>query len=451
MRRNRLSLLFLIFFISAASRFWIKETTAYAFSDNAATSLCSLEDFNRIEAEFQRMVRNPLLFPPEEYQGAALNYIAAAEQCYRAAASTSQKIGETPTPIDDGGVWAPGFGPAQGEITPQFVTYGTKWGAGSPFTGGYNVVGPGLAGGTVTYSYIPNGVSHGFEGAGINTHISGLSGFNSCFYTEIETAFAAWSAVANIQFVEVSDSNTASNAAGATGDIRIGAHYFDGSGGTLAHAYYPPPNGVSIAGDLHFDSGDSWSCTTGGGFDIGIVTLHEIGHSIGLQHETVDSAVMNPFYNPSLTGLLQDDIDGAVAIYGPAMSLTASIPPNPFPIIDTTTIISYTLTVYNSSNSSVTNVAITNTIPASTTYATGSASHGGSEASAGVLTWPPATISGNSLITRTFQVTVTQPITTGNQLINSLTVTSNQGNNINAQQFVEFVNPSIIYIPLILK
>ena len=458
MQRYNLSLFIFIFSILTVSLVWAnRESAAYAFSgDAAAVPACSIEDFNRIEAEFQRMIQfrkqNPLLFPQEEYQVAALNYINAAEQCYHTSLSVAGQIEETSTAIDDGGVWFPGFGPSQGEITPQFVTYGTKWGTGSPFSGGQDVSGPGLAGGTVTYSYMANGVSHAAEPAGPNTHVSGLSGFSSCFYTEIETAFAAWSAVANIHFVEVSDNGLASNADGATGDIRIGAHYLDGSLGTLAHAYFPPPNGASIAGDLHFDTGDNWSCTTGGGFDIGIVTLHEIGHSIGLQHEAIDTAVMNPFYNASFIGLLQDDIDGAVAIYGPTVkSLSASITVNPFPIEDTTTVISYTITINNSSGSNVTNAAITNTIPASTTYATGSASHGGSEASTGLLTWPATTVDGNSLITRTFRITVTQPITTGNHLINVLTVTSNQGANISAQQFTEFVNPAIRYLPIIIK
>ena len=42
------------------------------------------------------------------------------------------------------------------------------------------------------------------------------------------------------------------------GDIRIGAHRFDGAGRTLAHAYLPPPNGRTAAGDAHFDQAENW-------------------------------------------------------------------------------------------------------------------------------------------------------------------------------------------------
>jgi hypothetical protein len=43
------------------------------------------------------------------------------------------------------------------------------------------------------------------------------------------------------------------------GDIRIAAHKFDGAGKTLAHTYYPPPNGGTAAGDAHFDADENWA------------------------------------------------------------------------------------------------------------------------------------------------------------------------------------------------
>ena len=119
------------------------------------------------------------------------------------------------------------------------------------------------------------------------------------FFDEIRQAFAAWSAVANIQFVEVPDSGLPFDAPGATGDIRIGAHVVDGPGGDFGHAFYPPPNSTTAAGDIHFDSQEAWSCTPApGALDIGVVAAHQIGHSIGLAHDFEAPALMGPDYNP---------------------------------------------------------------------------------------------------------------------------------------------------------
>jgi len=223
-----------------------------------------------------------------------------------------------PSLLPPGGQPGPGQTRVDGQSAPDFVTGGLKWGANSPFTGGTNVEGPGIAGGTVTFSFMANNVDITTEsaGAGLNVAITSLPTYASCFDTEIRGAFSAWSAVANIDFVEVADNGLAFNAAGAIGDIRIGAHTFDGPLSVLAHAYFPPPNGVSAAGDLHFDRQENWTCNTSG-IDIGLVTLHEVGHSIGLNHEATETAVMNAFYNPALTVLQPDDAEGAETIYDP--------------------------------------------------------------------------------------------------------------------------------------
>ena len=231
--------------------------------------------------------------------------------------------------IDDGGLW---FDANTGERS--FRLGNTKWGANSPFFpsgGGQNANGPGSSGGVVTYSFIDNGVSHAAEQeAGepevdANLAYSSLPNFSSCFETEITRAFAAWSAVADIQFREVSDDGTPTDSFGAIGDIRIGAHSFDGTFGILAHAFFPPPNGATVAGDVHFDRAESWACTPSNGvIDIGIIAIHEFGHAIGLQHEEQGArAIMNPLYDPNIATLTVDDIAGAISIYGSAEDFEA--------------------------------------------------------------------------------------------------------------------------------
>lgn len=192
-------------------------------------------------------------------------------------------------------------------------------------------------GATVTWSFMSSGIAID-ERSSPPGKPTGFKGFSSAlsdfmpigFEAVIGAAFDAWSAVADITFVEVPDSGDAYNASGASGDIRIGVHVFDGTGGTLAHGYYPPANGDTAAGDIHFDEGDIWDLTDAGtGFNIFRVAAHEIGHAIGLDHvsEIVATALMNPFYTETTPlGLLADDIAGAIALYG-----TASIEPIPEP------------------------------------------------------------------------------------------------------------------------
>ncbi|HSK65491.1 MAG TPA: matrixin family metalloprotease, partial [Anaerolineales bacterium] len=249
----------------------------------------------------------------EETRAAAQEYIRVSKLCYEEIEAQNPAgvlQGETPTFIDDGGILM------GSESSAEFALDGRKWGSSTPST----------PGGTVTYSFMGNGLNLSAEpnssGYGSSVAISSLPGFQACFITDIQNAFAAWQAVASIQFVQVNDSGSAFNASGATGDIRIGAHTFDGPSGVLAHAYYPPPNGASAAGDMHFDRQENWTCNTSG-IDIGVVALHEIGHSLGLDHEHNTLAVMNPYYNPGLAGLQSDDINGAAAIYGGPVALSA--------------------------------------------------------------------------------------------------------------------------------
>ncbi len=176
---------------------------------------------------------------------------------------------------------------------------------------------------------MPTGTSDGIEGVGDFTSLEDFMKETADGWKhQVEAAFDAWSAVADLTFVEVTDDGADFNSPTdpdstdlimERGDIRIGGHYFDGPRGVLAHGYFPPNNGLSAAGDIHFDAQDSWVIGFGGsGFDIFYVMAHEIGHAIGLGHETTESALMNPYYPTSLPEeiLTADDIAGVHFIYG---------------------------------------------------------------------------------------------------------------------------------------
>lgn len=140
----------------------------------------------------------------------------------------------------------------------------------------------------------------------------------------VEESFAVWASVAPLHFVEQEDSGPAVNddtyAADSHPQIRIGHHQFDGAAGpTLAHAALPYDINEGDAGDLHFDNEEDWSGADGGRFLE--TALHELGHTLGLDHEFTIDAIMNPTIGNRFDGLgtaylLEDDINGIRDIYG---------------------------------------------------------------------------------------------------------------------------------------
>ncbi|MGE5538954.1 MAG: matrixin family metalloprotease [Gemmatimonas sp.] len=194
-----------------------------------------------------------------------------------------------------------------------FALWGSRWGDDPTHLGG--------AGGVVTWSLVGDGTPIAPDiaadiGTSFGHPVAATTALSSFLYDgfveQLKAAFAQWSSVANIDFVQVQDDGGAVGT-GPTGDIRISGLPEDGAGATLAFAYYP--NQGPISGDVFFDSGDAGFYDPHSFF---LVATHEIGHAIGLEHSQTPAAVMYPFYNGALSGLTDDDIAGARAVYGPA-------------------------------------------------------------------------------------------------------------------------------------
>ncbi|XP_058465881.1 matrix metalloproteinase-14 isoform X2 [Malaya genurostris] len=129
---------------------------------------------------------------------------------------------------------------------------------------------------------------------------------------EIAKAFSVWSEYTDLTF-------TPKKSAPVHIDIRFEVNEhgdgdpFDGPGGTLAHAYFPV-----YGGDAHFDDAEFWTIAKSRGTNLFQVAAHEFGHSLGLSHSDVRSALMAPFYRgyDPVFRLDSDDIQGIQALYG---------------------------------------------------------------------------------------------------------------------------------------
>jgi uncharacterized repeat protein (TIGR01451 family) len=115
-------------------------------------------------------------------------------------------------------------------------------------------------------------------------------------------------------------------------------------------------------------------------------------------------------------------------------------------------VLSYTITVVNSGSGAATSALITDTVPISTTYVPNSASNGGSFSS-GIISWPNLTINPATSLTRTFQVTVSATVTTGNKITNTAHINSAQGVSDTGSNVVTVgdVANRKTYLPLIRK
>jgi hypothetical protein len=171
----------------------------------------------------------------------------------------------------------------------------------------------------------------------------------------IEEALGLWASVAPLHFVEVEDEGggpyQSSYPNGQFGQIRFNAIHINGPDPVVgqpvakAMAYYPSAGG-NLGGDVFFDYDDRWQpIGTLSIPDVLGAAVHELGHTLGLGHSTVQQSgvfwqwqeyntsgdivdvteakgatvmywVFERFDGPGTGHLFQDDINGIRAIYG---------------------------------------------------------------------------------------------------------------------------------------
>ncbi|MCA1686287.1 MAG: matrixin family metalloprotease, partial [Planctomycetia bacterium] len=174
----------------------------------------------------------------------------------------------------------------------------------------------------VTYSFVPDGTSVGGVSSNLFATLNSVQS-TAAWQSAIEKAAAVWESETAINLALVSDNGAPEGTSGNQqddsrfGDIRISM--IPQGGGVLAFASLPPPiNGGTSAGDITFNSNVNWSPNSG--YDLETVALHEFGHSLGLDHSSVMTAVLYAYYHGTTQNPTSDDVSGIQSVYGPIPS-----------------------------------------------------------------------------------------------------------------------------------
>lgn len=154
-------------------------------------------------------------------------------------------------------------------------------------------------------------------------------------------ALAAWSHVANLQFVETTDNSS------LVGDIRIAYSWTQGTADSEAWAYMP--DGSAIGGDIWINTDSLSYHSTYSAGSYGFMTmLHELGHALGFKHpfeaepsnstvldaarDTISSTLMSYFFLPGISNAYLSyypttpmvyDIQAMQSVYGKNMAYNA--------------------------------------------------------------------------------------------------------------------------------
>jgi hypothetical protein len=174
----------------------------------------------------------------------------------------------------------------------------------------------------VTYSFMPDGVRLDQGGRNnINSQFNALYGGTS-WQGIIAGELNRWASVSGglLSFGQRSDNGGAFQSGAVQndpnfGDIRIGAHKFDGPANVLAHTFFPPPNGGSAAGDFHLDYAENWDGHRSGALVNGGSADHSAaaGQAAALQLASVTASASGQASSALLVQILGAQAAGPVA------------------------------------------------------------------------------------------------------------------------------------------
>lgn len=170
---------------------------------------------------------------------------------------------------------------------------------------------------TLTYSFVPDGVSIEGDPNILFATMNQQFGSPDVWQNHFAQVFAQWSAITGNTYEQVSDdganwSQNSPGVIGARGDIRIASTQIDGGSNVLAYNFFPN------RGDMVLDAAEDWNNPTQNYIFLHNVTAHEHGHGLGLEHvcPIEQTKLLEPFYSSSFVGPQHDEILAGQRNYG---------------------------------------------------------------------------------------------------------------------------------------
>lgn len=184
----------------------------------------------------------------------------------------------------------------------------------------------------LTGETLPAGLSPKWNKSAITWCMTGfVTGLPQSVQTDIvNTSYKQWGDICGLKISGTSNKDKADIIV----DVGRGPrNQFDGPGNTLAWAYLPPGDNRQLL--LLFDLDENWAANvTGSPREILMlnVATHEGGHTLGLEHSQVQTALMAPYYAANVSKPVSpDDVERIQKLYGKATAPTGPSSPTPGP------------------------------------------------------------------------------------------------------------------------
>jgi hypothetical protein len=147
-------------------------------------------------------------------------------------------------------------------------------------------------------------------------HDPAWSGYPS-FISELRAAMSPWTNVSGSNFVFRAGGASPSAALDHRSNGNSDVFFGDLSPNVYAITWVMQQGPTLFDRDVVFNTDWTWSTGSGAGVDFRSVAVHELGHVLGLGHETTKPAVMQPYYDGStpMHTLEFDDEEGCRFIY----------------------------------------------------------------------------------------------------------------------------------------